>query len=384
MQPKKSKFKGLKTLLKLGVILGVFGIVGTAGVFAFFAKDLPNPDNMQEMQIAQSTKIYDRTGKVILYEVYAEHKRTILPEDQMPKHIKNATIVAEDDEFYKHHGIDLKGIARSVFKNVWARDLSGQGGSTITQQLIKNLYLSPEKTLPRKIKEAILAIEIEFKYSKDEILSFYLNAVPYGSNAYGIEAASQQFFAKPAKELTISQSAVLAAMPKAPTYYSPFGNNPEKLEQRHHYILKRMYDLGYITEEDYNNAVAESIVFTPESDGIRAPHFVMYVREYLEEKYGEDNIKTSGLNVITTLDWELQQEAQAIVAKWAEKNDKAYGARNAALVAIDPSTGQILAMVGSRDYNDLQNDGNVNVTIRPRQPGSSFKPFVYAKAFEKG
>lgn len=383
MPPKKSKLKKVKLALKLTAVSGVFSIIGIGGVFAYYAKDLPSPASIEELKIAESSKIYDRTGAVLLYDIHGEQKRTIIPFAEIPAHARIATIVAEDDEFYAHFGIDIAGVARAIFTNLKGKTVL-QGGSTITQQLIKNIYLSPERTLSRKIKEIILALEMEFKYSKDEILNFYLNAVPYGSNAYGIEAASQTFFQKHAEDLTLAESALLASLPKAPTYYSPFGNNPEELKRRQEYILTRMNALGYISADASNEAKNATLSYSKRDMGIKAPHFVMYVMERLIKTYGEDYLKNSGIRVTTTLDWELQQEAEKIVKSWAEKNEKRFRAKNAALVAVDPSSGQILAMVGSRDYFDTKNDGNVNVTTRLRQPGSSFKPFAYAKAFEKG
>ena len=364
-------------------MLGVLGVVFLGGVFAYYAKDLPSPASISDIKISESTKIYDRTGEILLYDIHGEQKRTIIPFEDIPQYIKIATIVAEDDNFYNHFGLDFKGIARAIITNLKGKKVS-QGGSTITQQLIKNIYLSPERTLPRKIKELILAVEMEIKYSKEDILNFYLNAVPYGSNAYGIEAAAQTFFNKHAQELTIAQSALLASLPNAPTYYSPFGNNPDKLKSRQRYILNRMHLLGYITKEEADYAEKEDLQYIQNTTGIKAPHFVMNIIEILEKNYGRDQLKNSGFNIITSLDWELQQEAEKIVSHWAEINEKRFGAKNAALVALDPSSGEILAMVGSRDYFDIENDGNVNVTMRLRQPGSSFKPFAYAAAFEKG
>ncbi|MFY9457944.1 MAG: PBP1A family penicillin-binding protein [Candidatus Spechtbacterales bacterium] len=383
MAPKKSKLKTIKLFLKLGFLLGILGVVGFGGIFAYYAKDLPSASSISEIKIPESTKIYDRTGTVLLYDIHGEYKRTIIPPDDIPNYAKIATIVAEDDNFYNHFGLDFSGVARAVFTNLKGKKVK-QGGSTITQQLIKNIYLSPERTLSRKIKELILAVEMEIKYSKDEILNFYLNAVPYGSNAYGIEAASQTFFNKNAKDLTLSESATLASLPKAPTYYSPFGNNPLELKNRQEYILDRMRALRYIKEAEVEEAKNEEIIYSKDLTGIKAPHFVMYIIEQLEGAYGEDQLKSSGFTVATSLDWDLQQEAEKIVKEWAKKNENRFGAKNAALVALDPSSGEILAMVGSRDYFDLENDGNVNVTTRLRQPGSSFKPFAYARAFEKG
>jgi 1A family penicillin-binding protein len=383
MYSKKSKLAKIKFLFKMGVILGVFGVVAVGGIFAYYAKDLPSPASISEIKISESTKIYDRTGEVLLYDIHGEQKRTIIAFEEIPSYVKVATIVAEDDNFYNHFGLDFKGIARATITNLRGSKVK-QGGSTITQQLIKNIYLSPERTLSRKVKELILALEMEVKYSKEDILNFYLNAVPYGSNAYGIEAAALTFFNKQARELTISESALLASLPKAPTYYSPFGNNPDKLKARHEYVLERMHSLGYIAQDELDSAKEEKLSYHQDPTGLKAPHFVMYVIKELEQTYGQEYLKNSGLTIITSLNWELQQEAQKIVLEWAEKNEKRFRAKNAALVALDPKSGEILSMVGSRDYFDKENDGNVNVTTRLRQPGSSFKPFAYAAAFERG
>lgn len=271
-----------------------------------------------------------------------------------------------------------------------------QGGSTITQQFIKNTVLSSERTYTRKIKEAILAIELEIKYSKDEILNFYLNQVPYGSNAYGIEAAAQTFFNKNAKDLTLAESALLAALTQAPSYYSPYGSHLNELKTRQEYVLDRMYKFSYITGEELKTAKQEELKFAQTQEKFKAPHFVMYVKEYLEEKYGKEYIEKAGLKVYTTLDWDLQKSAETILTEQVKKNAKNYNAYNAALVAIDPKTGQILSMVGSADYFAPESlpkgckpgktclfEPNFNVAISPRQPGSSFKPFAYARAFQK-
>ncbi len=358
-------------------------VISLGGVLAYYAKDLPSPASLQELKIAESTKIYDHTGKVLLYDIHGEYKRTIIPFEEIPDYIKLATIATEDDDFYNHFGIDFKGVARAALANIKGKTVR-QGGSTITQQLIKNMFLTPERTLSRKIKELILTLEMEIKYSKDEILNFYLNAVPYGSNAYGVDAASQTFFNKNPRDLTLAESALLASLPKAPTYYSPFGSNTDELKKRQEYILNRMHSLGYISEDELNQEKSAELNYNYDLGTIKAPHFVMYVREQLERDFGDSQLKDAGLVVNTALDWDLQQEAERIVKEFAEKNKKRFGAKNAALVAIDPSSGKILAMVGSRDYFNKEIDGNVNVTIRPRQPGSSFKPFAYAKAFEKG
>lgn len=373
----------IKTAFKILAAIFVIIIIGVIGVLAYFTKDLPDPAKISERKIVQSTKIYDRTGETLLYDIHGEEKRTVIAFDEMPQNVKDATVVTEDDNFYKHEGFDIKGIMRAFWVDIKNRQIR-QGGSTITQQLIKHAILTPERTFTRKIKELILAFELEKKYSKNEILNFYLNQVPYGSNAYGIEAAAMTFFNKKANELTLAESTILAALPKAPTYYSPYGNNQKELKDRQLYILGRMYNQGYITENEFQEAKNKELNFSQEYRGIKAPHFVMYIQSYLADKYGEDAIEQNGLKVITTLDWSMQQKAEKIIKERGEMNEKKYNAKNAALTAINPNTGEILSMVGSRDYFNLKNDGNVNVTIRPRQPGSSFKPFAYAKALEKG
>ncbi len=372
-------------LLKISIFLGIASILFVAGAFVYLAKDLPSPGKINKRFIAESTKIYDRTGTHLLYDIHSEEKRTIIPFKDMPESIRYATIALEDQDFYSHRGIKFSSIIRAAFKDV-IKGSAAQGGSTITQQLIKNSLLTSERTFTRKIKEVILSIELERKFSKDQILEMYLNEIPYGSNAYGIEAAAQTFFGRHASELTLDEAALLAALPKAPTYYSPFGSHPEELKGRQEHALRTMASLGYILPEEAEKAAGVNILakISPTRENISAPHFVMYVKEYLESKYGRQEIEQGGLRVYTTLDWEKQQIAEEIVREGAENNAKKYGASNAALVAIDPKTGQILSMVGSRNYFDKSVDGQVNVAIRDRQPGSSFKPYVYLTAFKKG
>ena len=385
-----------KFLLKLVFGLFLASLIGGGAFFIYYAKDLPNPQKISERQIVESTKIFDRTGKVLLYDIHGEEKRTVVPFDQISQYVKGATVVIEDANFYYHFGLDFRGILRAAYYNLLGRQIS-QGGSTITQQLIKKVLLSDERTYSRKIKEAVLALELERKYSKDEILGFYLNQIPYGSNAYGVEAAAQTFFGKSAKDLDLAESATLAALPNAPSRLSPYGSHPEELKARQEYILDRMVGFNYITPEEAENAKNEKLVFAHQTQNIKAPHFVMYVKEYLENKYGQDYLEKGGLRVYTTLDWDLQQMAEQVIYDGANSNQKKYAASNAALTAIDPKTGQILVMVGSYDYfatsslplgctpgKNCRFEPNVNVTIRDRQPGSSFKPFAYVTAFEKG
>ncbi|MFC1645298.1 penicillin-binding protein [Patescibacteria group bacterium] len=384
---KKSKEKKawFQFVVKAFGVLCALGVVLVVGMFVYFAKDLPDPNKVNKRFIAQSTKIYDRTGEVLLYEIHGEEKRTLISFSEMPKSVKYSTIVSEDQGFYSHHGIKFTSIARAVIKDIFQLG-AAQGGSTITQQFVKNSILTSEKTLTRKIKEVILSIEIEQKFEKNEILRMYLNEIPYGSNAYGIEAAAQTFFAKNAKDLTYDEAALLAILPRATTFFSPYGSHLERLKYNQEVILDKMASLGYITQQEadvYKGVdVLDKVV--SRKDEMKAPHFVMYIKEYLEEKYGDEKIEQEGLNVYTTLDWTKQEIAEKVVKEGAERNLKNYNAENAALVAIDAKTSQILAMVGSKDYFDKSIDGQVNVAIRERQPGSSFKPYVYLTAFTKG
>lgn len=381
---KKPRTRWFRFLLfALGGFL-ILGTLFTVAIFAYFAKDLPEPGKVATRTIAESTKIYDRAGEHVLYDIHGEEKRTLIPFNDMPATVKYATLALEDRDFYSHGGIQLSAIVRAVLKDVFHRS-AAQGGSTITQQFVKNSLLTNEKTYTRKIKEVILSIEMEQKFTKNEILEMYLNEIPYGSNAYGIEAAAQTFFSKSAKDLTLDEAALLASLPNAPSYYSPFGSHADALVARQHFALQTMASLGYISQEDADAAKKIDTLskIDPKIDDISAPHFVMYVRQYLESKYGQELAQTGGLKVYTTLDWNKQQSAERIVSDYAEKNKK-YGAENAALVAIDPKTGQILSMVGSKNFFDKTIDGQVNVALSDRQPGSSIKPFVYLAALVKG
>jgi 1A family penicillin-binding protein len=361
------------------VVVGVFFIwMATITIPDFNA--LSNP----ERKITESTKIYDRTGEVLLYDIHENIKRTVVPFDEMSRFIKNTTVAIEDDRFYEHYGVRPIATLRAVLIQP-LRGKGVQGGSTITQQVVKNSLLTNERKISRKLKEWILAIKLEQVLNKDEILALYLNEAPYGGNIYGIEEASRAFFGKSANDLDLAESAYIAALPKAPTYYSPYGNHIDKLEDRKNLVLKRMKELSYISDKEYIKALKEKVEFLPQDPyGIRAPHFVTWVKEYLVEKYGEKKVQEGGLKVITTLDYSLQQKAEEIVARFGKSNEEKFNAKNAGMVGIDPKTGQILVMVGSRNYFDKENEGNFNVTLGHRQPGSAFKPFVYATAFEKG
>lgn len=361
---------------KIGIGFGVFmGLMILLA--AWYAKDLPSPSKINGKVAAQSTQIFDRNGK-ILYEVHGNENRILVDMKDIPQSAKDATVAVEDKGFYKHHGFDFKRIVGSIVYDVVHRE-KGQGGSTITQQFVKNAILTNEKSFSRKIKEFMLSVMIEQMYSKDDILKMYLNEIPYGSNAYGIQVASKTYFNKDAKDLTLAESATLAALPNAPTYYSPYGQHKDELMKRKDMILDLMADQKYITKDQAEAAKKEQLAFSGNVYGnITAPHFVMYVKEQLIEKYGENTVNTGGLKVYTTLDIEKQKMAEAAVATNVDKNKGRYKASNASLVAMDPKTGQVLAMVGSRDFFDENIDGNVNVAIANRQPGSSFKPFAYS------
>lgn len=367
------------------LFVGAIAVFCASGVLLWAATlRLPDFDVFEERKIEQSTKIFDRTGEALLFDLHQDIQRTVVPFDEISRHVKNATVAIEDAEFYEHNGIRLSSFFRAVIVNLLSGQFS-QGGSTITQQVIKNSLLTQEKTITRKIKEWVLALKLERVFSKEEILALYLNEAPYGGAVYGIQEASHTFFNKDATDLTLAQSAYLAALPQSPTYYSPYGSHLDELEARKNLVLDKMLEYGFITQEEHDTAQNETVTFESRPDTrLKAPHFVFYIREYLEQKYGQKAIEERGLRVITTLDYELQQKAEKIVQEGALANEEKFNASNAGLVAIDPSTGQILAMVGSRNYFDENIDGNVNITLAKRQPGSAFKPFVYATAFRKG
>ncbi len=385
---KKIRREHVKTLVVLGIAAVFFG----GGILFLFAATLTTPDlgSFDSRKVAQSTKIYDRTGKILLYDLHEDMQRTEVPFEDISPYLKQATLSIEDEGFYSHGGIQPTAIVRAVFQDILiALHLSDgytQGGSTITQQVIKNSVLVRDRTISRKLKEWVLAIKLEQKYSKDQILGFYLNESPYGGSLYGVEEASQSFFGTSSKNVDLAQAAYIAALPQAPTYYSPYGNHRDALNARKNVVLSQMMKQGYITKDQYEAAKTEKVDFLPQrSQGILAPHFVFFVREYLEKKYGLDAIENQGMKVITTLDYDLQAKGEKVVKEYGISNQKNFNASNAALVAIDPKTGQILTMVGSRDYFDQSIDGNYNVAVQGnRQPGSSFKPFIYATAFTKG
>ena len=374
----------IRSFLLLSLSLGFLG----AGLLMLWVSSwkLPDLSEFGSRKVSESTKIYDRTGTILLYDLHKGARRTIVPYSEMSLNVKNAAVAIEDSEFWQHSGIRITAIFRAVFTNLFQGNLlGGQGGSTITQQVVKNSLLTNEKKVSRKLKEWLLALRIEKTLDKETILSLYLNEIPYGGTVYGIGEASQTFFGKNPRDLSLAEAAYLAALPNAPTYYSPYGNHRDKLEERKNLVLRRMQEVGFITKEEHDAAKKEEVTFKPSSEtGILAPHFVMYIRQYLEEKYGREALEQEGFKVITTLDYDLQKLAEDIVKKYAFLNKEKFDAENAALSAIDPKTGQILVMVGSRDYFDKEIDGNFNVSVAYRQPGSAFKPFVYAEAIKKG
>ncbi len=367
-------------------IFGAGTFILFSGMFLIWLASLTIPDfnSFEERKIINSTKIYDRTGKVLLYDISRDIRRTSIDFKDMGVNIKNATVAVEDSEFYNHHGIRLL----SIFRATVLAKLTGKkvtGGSTITQQLVKNTLLTSERSPSRKIKEWVLAIKTDRSLSKEKILELYLNEVPYGGTLYGIQEASMAYFSKDPADLSVAEAAYLASMPQSPTVLSPYGKNRNMLEQRKNYVLSRMRELDYLSEEEYQKAKNEIVRFNEQRMvGIRAPHFVFFIKEHLEKNYGAEAVERGGLKVTTTLDYALQEKAEQFAKEGALENEKLWNGENAALVAIDPRTGQILTMVGSRDYFDKDMEGNYNVATSNRQPGSAFKPFIYATAFNKG
>lgn len=366
----------------VAVFLSIAIFSGTYFLHELIFKDLPSVMELTSREPAVSSKIMDRNGRV-LYTMYKDENRTIVPLSYISPHLVHATIAIEDKEFYNHQGFSIRGISRAAIANFKEGHSITQGGSTITQQLVKMRLLSSERTFTRKIKEIILSVLVEGTYSKEEILSMYLNQVPYGGSTYGIEEASQRYFGKSSNKLTIAEASLLAGLPQAPSVYSPFGSYPELAEARQQEVLRRMVEDGYITQAEATTASEEKLAFRQDSIDIKAPHFVMYVRELLGEQYGEEQLLTQGLEIRTTLDLELQNKVQEIVLKEITSLQHFHITNGAALVT-NPKTGEVLAMVGSKNYFDFANDGQVNVTIEERQPGSSIKPVTYAMALERG
>lgn len=365
--------------------IGFFGVIGFF-VFLFFVLPilsfgLPSPDKIVRTQ-GFSTKILDRNGK-LLYDVYANQNRNPIVITDVPAYLKQATISIEDKNFYKHQGFDPFGMVRG-FLRIFTQGRA-EGGSTITQQLVKNVLLTNDRTIIRKIKEFVLAVQIEKKYSKDQILQMYLNEVPYGGTAWGVGSAAQIYFGKDVKDLDLIESAILAGLPQSPSAYSPYSSTPKAYVNRTKDVLRRMQEDGFITkaQETSADAALSNVQFQPRGSTFNAPHFVQYVQNILENTYGQASVELGGLTVTTTLDLDLQNLAQAAVTEEIAKVEKQHITNGAAIV-INPETGEILSMVGSKNFSAKDYDGQVNVTTSLRQPGSSFKPFTYVTAFKKG
>jgi len=370
----------IKNAVLIMAALFVLGSIFALGIFAWAVKDLPNPDELIDRNVIQSTKIYDSTGDHLLYEIHGDKNRTLVTLEDIPQTLIDATISVEDQQFYKHTGFN----PIRIFKGVVIGQLFegyASGGSTITQQFVKNAVLTSERTISRKIKELIISIELERRFEKDDILQMYFNEIPYGSTNYGCESAAQAYFGKSVSDITLAEAATLAALPKAPSRYL---NNPDLLDERRDLILQMMVNEGYLEQDQADAAMDVGVEIQDNISSINAPHFVLWVKQLLEEEYGERLVEQGGLKVTTSLDFEIQEIAEDVVEEKVDELGPQLGFSNSSLVAIDPRTGKILAMVGSKDYFDEDIDGAVNVALRPRQPGSSFKPIVYTAAFAEG
>jgi len=384
------KPKKIINFIKLHPLRTSFYFAFFSGAFLFhtlFIKDLPNPFLLQFEQPSASTRIYDRHGR-LLYKIFQDENRTLLSLKNVPEYVQQATISIEDQGFYKHRGLSLRGVVRAArhdfLKKRGEEESSLQGGSTITQQLVKNALLSPERTVTRKVKEFLLASAVELIFDKQQILNMYLNHVAYGGTAYGIEEAAQMYFGKSAQHLNLAEASLLAGLPASPTTYSPFGSNPHLAKERQRLVLQRMVKDGYITQQQADQAQKEVLAFSPKITNIKAPHFVLYIKEQLAQKYGQEIVEKGGLQVYTTLDLDVQQIAQEKVKKNVLESRDRYNLNNGAALVTKPNTGEIIAMVGSVDFWDFENDGNVNLTTSLRQPGSSIKIVNYAYALENG
>ncbi len=378
---KITRFQKLRFKKRVSIVAVLLVALALLFYFYYFIfRTLPSPNQLGTREPQVSTKIYDRNG-ILLYKIYKDQNRTIVPLTQIPVHVRLATLAAEDAEFYNHPGFSVRGISRALVQDIQTGSL--QGGSTITQQLVKNVLLSPEKTITRKIKEIILSVEVEATYTKDQILEMYLNQISYGGTAYGIEAAAEQYFGKNVQDLDLAEAAYLAGLTKSPTSYSPYGQNPEAGFEREREVLHLMVINKFITRDQESAAVQEKLIFVPNRSEIKAPHFVMYVRSLLVNKYGEEMVEKGGLEVITSLDLRMEELAEKIVNEEVT-NLKGLNVGNGDALVLNPQTGEILAMVGSADYFDAARDGQVNVLLRLRQPGSSIKVVNYAYALSRG
>lgn len=368
------------------ILLFISAILIMAGAASLWVATLRMPDlaSFNSRQIVESTKFYDRTGKILLYDSGVNVRRTDVSIDDISTYIQKATVAIEDANFYDNIGIEPTSIIRAVIANLVSGGY-GQGASTITQQVVKNTLLTQDKTITRKIKEWVLAIKLTKIMPKNKILETYLNETSYGGTIYGVEEASRSFFGKTSGDVTLAEAAYLAAIPQAPSRFSPYGTHKAELDARQKLVLQRMKSVGFINDSEYKKALQEKVQFLAKNDGsIRAPHFVMMVKDYITQKYGEERVASGGLRVVTTLDYDMQQKAESVIKKFSPTLATNFNASNTAMVALDPKTGDILAMVGSKDYFDESIAGNYNVALALRQPGSTFKPFVYATAFKKG
>ena len=376
--PPQVKFSTQSLLPHLYLFFAVISL--SCFVYFQFFYDLPSPRLLDNFPSKLTTQILDRNGN-LLYKIYKDENRTLVTLDSLPSHVKNAFLAAEDKDFYRHNGFSITGVFRALYKNIF--DSKVEGGSTITQQLIKNTLLTNEKTLTRKIKELILSVEVELSYSKDKIFEMYLNQVGFGGPAYGVQEAARQYFNIDAKDLNLAEAAFLAGLPQAPSRYSPFGDQPELAKSRQQLVLNQMLKANMISEDQYQSAINQTLTFNSARIEIKAPHFVMFVKNILVQELGESTVNQGGLIVTTTLDLDLQEMVQNIVTQEIS-GLKNFNVTNGAALVTNPKTGEILAMVGSKDYFNLNEDGQVNITEALRQPGSSIKPLNYALAFENG
>ncbi len=396
--PKKSKTHSF-FIWSGRIIIIFFILVAAIGsiMFLSYLRDLPQPESFAESQFNQPTKIYDATGQTLLYTIVGQENRTVIPYDRISPYLRQAVLAAEDSQFYEHHGLNTRGLARAILVDLKLKKPL-EGGSTITQQLIRSYFLNNKKTLKRKTEEIILTLELEKKYDKKQILTWYLNQIPFGSNFYGVEVASQQYFKKDAQDVSLPEAATLAALIKAPTYLSPYGSHLDQLLNRRNYILGRMEKLGYINHDQMLRAEKTQPHFQSIRSTLKAPHFTLHVIKELADMYGTHYLQRNGLKVYTTLNWKIQQQAEKIIQGGVQRNH-VYQVYNGSLVAIDPQTGKIIALVGSKDYfspesypphcSTSQNQCLFNpkfdiAHLGARHPGSSLKPFIYATAFEKG
>ncbi|MGI6278525.1 MAG: transglycosylase domain-containing protein [Patescibacteria group bacterium] len=385
LKRKRSGYRRRKKITpqKALLILGISGAILLLALFLtiiWFARDLPQPGQVVRRE-GFTTRVFDRNGEVI-YDIFQEQKRSPITFEQLPENLIQATIAIEDKDFYHHKGFYLPGIFRGLYRTVFERNV--QGGSTLTQQLVKNVLLTPQRTIVRKAKEFLLAIQIETRFSKDQILTMYLNEAPYGGTAWGVGTAAELYFGKSVDQLSLVESAILAGLPQRPTTYSPFGTEPEAYIARTKHVLRRMREDGYISVDEEEQALEEldQVVFSDTSSEFLAPHFVMYVKKQLIERYGEAMVEGGGLRVTTTLDLDLQELAEETVEEQMETMAQ-YKIGNTGVVVLDPQTGEILAMIGSKDYNE-PNFGKFNTTTALRQPGSSIKPITYVTALKRG